>query len=165
MCLTEFRSWLSIFSGPPGQIGEKGERGFDGRNGEPGRPGIPGIPGKDGEDCKVELNYLSGNILVRHSQSSSFPSCANNEVKLWDGYSLLYFEGNEKSHHQDLGKIISNFLKFQNLSYYNILQAWLVLVLIDLALCLSYSVISIIIVIMPVEMINPIGYPQMLPYL
>ena len=26
------------------------------------------------------------------------------ELKLWDGYSLLYVEGNEKSHHQDLGK-------------------------------------------------------------
>ena len=26
---------------------------------------------------------------------------------MWDGYSLLYIEGNEKSHHQDLGSIQS----------------------------------------------------------
>ena len=27
---------------------------------------------------------------------------------MWDGYSLLYLEGNEKSHHQDLGKKIQS---------------------------------------------------------
>jgi collagen type IV alpha len=31
------------------------------------------------------------------------PDCPANTVKLWDGYSLLYFSGNEKSHQQDLG--------------------------------------------------------------
>ena len=43
-------------------------------------------------------------MLVRHSQSSSIPLCNDDEIKLWDGYSLLYLEGNEKSHHQDLGR-------------------------------------------------------------
>ena len=43
-------------------------------------------------------------MLVRHSQSSSIPLCEPGETKMWDGYSLLYIEGNEKSHHQDLGK-------------------------------------------------------------
>ena len=66
---------------------------------------MPGADGKDGDECKVELNYLTGNILVRHSQSSILPECANGEAKLWDGFSLLYIEGNEKAHHQDLGKM------------------------------------------------------------
>ena len=65
---------------------------------------MPGADGKDGDECKVELNYLTGNILVRHSQSSILPECADGEAKLWDGFSLLYIEGNEKAHHQDLGK-------------------------------------------------------------
>ena len=69
-----------------------------------GRPGMPGVNGKDGEECKVELNYLTGNILVRHSQASRVPECGEGEEKLWDGFSLLYIEGNEKAHHQDLGK-------------------------------------------------------------
>ena len=42
-------------------------------------------------------------MLVRHSQTSSIPRCNPGEQMLWDGYSLLYLEGNEKSHHQDLG--------------------------------------------------------------
>ena len=65
---------------------------------------MPGVNGKDGEECKVELNYLTGNILVRHSQASRVPECGEGEEKLWDGFSLLYIEGNEKAHHQDLGK-------------------------------------------------------------
>ena len=69
-----------------------------------GRPGMPGLDGQDGKECQVELNYLTGNILVRHSQSSILPECGEGEEKLWDGFSLLYIEGNEKAHHQDLGK-------------------------------------------------------------
>ena len=42
-------------------------------------------------------------MLVRHSQTSNVPRCEPGELQLWDGYSLLYLEGNEKSHHQDLG--------------------------------------------------------------
>ena len=68
-----------------------------------GSPGIPGMKGRDGEDCRSDLNYLTGNILVRHSQTTSIPRCGDGEVMLWDGYSLLYIEGNEKAHHQDLG--------------------------------------------------------------
>ena len=70
---------------------------------------MPGLDGKDGKECQVELNYLTGNILVRHSQSSILPECGEGEEKLWDGFSLLYIEGNEKAHHQDLGKKESDF--------------------------------------------------------
>ena len=68
-----------------------------------GSPGIPGQPGRDGLSCRSELNYLTGSVLVRHSQSSSIPLCEEGEEQLWDGYSLLYIEGNERAHHQDLG--------------------------------------------------------------
>ena len=43
-------------------------------------------------------------MLVVHSQTTSIPNCPAGASKLWDGYSLLYLEGNEKAHSQDLGK-------------------------------------------------------------
>lgn len=68
-----------------------------------------------------------GYLLVKHSQSQQTPMCPVGMSKLWDGYSLLYFEGQEKAHNQDLGKLaeqykcstvysvssISNFCKVQ----------------------------------------------------
>ena len=45
-----------------------------------------------------------GQLIVRHSQTVEVPKCPNGMRKLWDGYSLLYLEGNEKAHGQDLGK-------------------------------------------------------------
>ena len=71
-----------------------------------GTPGTPGTSGAPGLPCESTLNYLTGNMLVRHSQSSVIPRCEPGEELLWDGYSLLYLEGNEKSHHQDLGLIV-----------------------------------------------------------
>uniref|UniRef100_A0A672U408 Collagen IV NC1 domain-containing protein n=2 Tax=Strigops habroptila TaxID=2489341 RepID=A0A672U408_STRHB len=44
-----------------------------------------------------------GYTLVKHSQSDQIPPCPIGMSKLWDGYSLLYVEGQEKSHNQDLG--------------------------------------------------------------
>ena len=57
--------------------------------------GMPGAPG-----ATPAVGYL----LVKHSQTEYVPQCSPGQTKLWDGYSLLYIEGNEKSHHQDLGK-------------------------------------------------------------
>ena len=45
----------------------------------------------------------SGFLLVVHSQSKTIPTCPENMEKLWDGYSLLYLEGQERAHTQDLG--------------------------------------------------------------
>lgn len=42
-------------------------------------------------------------MLVRHSQTKQIPSCPLNMRVLWVGYSLLYLEGQEKAHTQDLG--------------------------------------------------------------
>ena len=68
---------------------------FPGARGHPGIPGHPGMPGRS-----VSVGYL----LVKHSQSEQTPMCPVGMSKLWDGYSLLYFEGQEKAHNQDLGE-------------------------------------------------------------
>lgn len=65
--------------------------------GEPGAPGEPGLPGP-----RQLLSY--GFMLVRHSQTRQIPSCPLNMRVLWEGYSLLYLEGQEKAHTQDLGR-------------------------------------------------------------
>lgn len=44
-----------------------------------------------------------GFLLVVHSQSESIPRCPLQTEKLWEGYSLLYLEGQEKAYTQDLG--------------------------------------------------------------
>lgn len=111
------RPGLDGVPGPMGNEGQKGDRGLGGLPGQPGRPGFPGQPGKDGESCQSELHYLTGNILVRHSQSSSLPVCGDGESQLWDGYSLLYIEGNEKAHHQDLGAAGSCVSRFNTMPF------------------------------------------------
>lgn len=68
-------------------------------SGEPGPIGDRGFPGPT-----KHLN--SGFLLVRHSQSKNIPTCPLNMRALWHGYSLLYLEGQEKAHTQDLGKYI-----------------------------------------------------------
>ena len=77
-----------IFQGPRGETGPKGE---------------PGLP------CEDQPDYLTGILLVKHSQTIQVPQCEPGHIKLWDGYSLLYIEGNEKAHHQDLGKEVHLF--------------------------------------------------------
>lgn len=65
--------------------------------GKPGSPGLPGMPGRS-----VAVGYT----LVKHSQSEHIPPCPVGMNKLWDGYSLLYVEGQEKAHNQDLGELM-----------------------------------------------------------
>lgn len=72
-----------LFTGPAGLQGPRGQNGTHGRT----------LP--------------SGHMLVRHSQTTSIPECPAGGSKLWDGYSLLYLEGNEKAHSQDLGKLVA----------------------------------------------------------
>ena len=67
---------------------------FSGSRGIPGNAGVPGNPG-----------YIPpvGFLMTKHSQSRGIPECPSGMSKMWEGYSLLYVEGNERSHHQDLG--------------------------------------------------------------
>lgn len=69
---------------------------FVGTSGVPGSAGHPGMPGRS-----VNIGYL----LVKHSQTDQEPMCPVGMAKLWSGYSLLYFEGQEKAHNQDLGTL------------------------------------------------------------
>ncbi|XP_055750936.1 collagen alpha-2(IV) chain-like [Salvelinus fontinalis] len=65
--------------------------------GAPGRSGDAGSPGPT-------TTFNSGFLLVMHSQSDTFLSCPADMTQLWTGYSLLYLEGQEKAHTQDLGQ-------------------------------------------------------------
>lgn len=124
--------------GPPGPIGPPGDRGFPGRDGKPGAPGLmgpkgeigvkgdtglvgivgdQGPPGEPGRPCERQADYLTGTLIVRHSQSTDLPNCEPGHVKLWDGYSLLYIEGNEKAHSQDLGFAGSCVRKFSTMPF------------------------------------------------
>lgn len=119
-------------TGPKGAMGPPGQRGFDGfpglkglkgEAGQPGRPGPQGIagqPGKTGSPGSTGPpgeDYFNGILLVRHSQSVQVPVCPKDMVPLWSGYSLLYIEGNEKSHNQDLGYAGSCLQKFSTMPF------------------------------------------------
>lgn len=68
-----------------------------------GRPGLTGPKGESGQPCSEAPDYLTGILLVKHSQTESVPQCEEGHVKLWDGYSLLYVDGNDYAANQDLG--------------------------------------------------------------
>lgn len=95
-------------SGFPGQPGLPGEDGFPGAQGATGDPGFPGPPGR---------TPPSGFLVVRHSQTESEPECPDSTSRLWTGYSLLYIEGNERSHHQDLGWAGSCMQRFSTMPF------------------------------------------------
>lgn len=106
--------------GPPGPIGPSGLRGEPGLEGFPGISGPigePGLRGEPGAQCEAAADYLTGILLVRHSQSEDIPKCEPGHIKLWDGYSLLYVEGNEKAHSQDLGMAGSCVRKFSTMPF------------------------------------------------
>lgn len=58
-----------------------------------------------------------GYLLVKHSQSEHVPMCPEGMSKVWDGYSLLYFEGQEKAHNQDLGLAGSCLPRFKTIPF------------------------------------------------
>ena len=97
------------FPGPPGPIGLRGLPGLQGPAGPTGLIGPAGPAGRDGEPglpCEATPDYLTGILLVKHSQSVTVPECERGHVKLWEGYSLLYTDGDERAHSQDLGKYL-----------------------------------------------------------
>lgn len=96
-------------TGPPGPSGLSG---LPGPSGAPGLPGLqgpagsPGFIGEPGAPCEAAPDYLTGILLVKHSQSQSVPVCEPGHIKLWEGYSMLYTDGDERAHSQDLGEFI-----------------------------------------------------------
>lgn len=65
--------------------------------------GIDGSKGSKGPSGVAGKIRPPGHLLVRHSQTVDVPECPTGMHKLWEGYSLLYLEGSEKAHNQDLG--------------------------------------------------------------
>ena len=108
------------FTGPPGLTGYPGKPGIDGPVGPPGLqgpPGFPGLKGEQGAPCDITPDYLTGILLVKHSQSQSVPTCDRGHIQLWEGYSLLFTDGDERAHSQDLGKY--NFSNSFSMKYFS----------------------------------------------
>uniref|UniRef100_A0A3P9DEF1 Collagen IV NC1 domain-containing protein n=1 Tax=Maylandia zebra TaxID=106582 RepID=A0A3P9DEF1_9CICH len=116
--------------GPSGRLGRTGVPGFQGPLGDPGPPGFPGSPGAQGQDFwfpgtigprgipgSVGRSHSIGYTLVKHSQSTQVPMCPQGMAKLWEGYSLLYVEGQEKAHNQDLGQPGSCLPRFNTIPF------------------------------------------------
>lgn len=54
---------------------------------------------------------------MKHSQNSQVPMCPQGMAQLWEGYSLLYVEGQEKAHNQDLGQPGSCLPRFSTIPF------------------------------------------------
>lgn len=104
-------------SGSPGFPGEKGTAGLPGFPGLEGVPGPPGPPGFNGPPGPAGPAYRDGFTIVTHSQTAQVPPCPQNTQKLWEGYSLLYIEGNERAHNQDLGQAGSCLQRFSTMPF------------------------------------------------
>lgn len=74
---------------------------FVGPRGYPGPPGPDGFPGQVGPPGPSSMDH--GFLVTRHSQTVEVPFCPQGTSLIYDGYSLLYVQGNERSHGQDLG--------------------------------------------------------------
>lgn len=70
--------------------------------GHPGPPGPDGVPGQVGPPGPSSMDH--GFLVTRHSQMVEVPNCPEGTSLIYDGYSLLYVQGNERSHGQDLGE-------------------------------------------------------------
>lgn len=73
-----------------------------GPRGHPGPPGPDGVPGQVGPPGPSSMYH--GFLVTRHSQTVDVPQCPEGTSLIYDGYSLLYVQGNERSHGQDLGE-------------------------------------------------------------
>jgi len=82
-------------SGDIGPVGPAGQRGMKGNRGDSGEPGDPGEAGQAGTPF---------NVITLHSQTNITPPCPAGSVRLWEGYSLGFTDGDGFGHGQDLGK-------------------------------------------------------------
>lgn len=64
---------------------------------------MEGERGPPGNDSDI---MTDGYLLTRHSQTTEIPTCPTG-TKMWEGYSILYLEGNERAHGQDLSKLFT----------------------------------------------------------
>jgi len=74
---------------------------FQGPCGLPGEVGAKGAQGPPGQ--KLGNGKRDGFIFTRHSQTTDVPDCPCGSKRLYIGYSLLFINGNNFGHGQDLG--------------------------------------------------------------
>uniref|UniRef100_A0A3Q2GNK3 Collagen IV NC1 domain-containing protein n=1 Tax=Cyprinodon variegatus TaxID=28743 RepID=A0A3Q2GNK3_CYPVA len=110
--------------GAKGDVGLPGFQGLPGQKGDigfPGPPGNPGPPGSDGPQGPPGIpgsgSAAHGFLLTRHSQTEFPPSCPDGTNPIYDGYSLLYVQGNERAHGQDLGTAGSCLRRFSPMPF------------------------------------------------
>ncbi|MEQ2313979.1 hypothetical protein AMECASPLE_007436 [Ameca splendens] len=103
------------FNGPPGRKGETGSVGQPGQKGNPGPPGSDGPQGPPGIPGSVSAAH--GFLVTRHSQTEVAPDCPLGTSPIYDGYSLLYVQGNERAHGQDLGTAGSCLRRFSPMPF------------------------------------------------
>uniref|UniRef100_A0A669PMC3 Collagen IV NC1 domain-containing protein n=1 Tax=Phasianus colchicus TaxID=9054 RepID=A0A669PMC3_PHACC len=131
---------LPGFQGATGMAitGPKGNRGIPGADGRPGIfrnlknviiffftftgqpgligfPGLQGLPGSPGTTTTGPTRR--GFIFTRHSQSTKIPSCPPGTSQIYIGYSLLFVQGNERAHGQDLGTAGSCLQRFTTMPF------------------------------------------------
>ncbi|NXC83819.1 CO4A3 protein, partial [Cercotrichas coryphoeus] len=58
-----------------------------------------------------------GFIFTRHSQTTKIPSCPHGTSQIYVGYSLLFVQGNERAHGQDLGTAGSCLQRFSTMPF------------------------------------------------
>uniref|UniRef100_A0A3Q4G0A3 Collagen IV NC1 domain-containing protein n=1 Tax=Neolamprologus brichardi TaxID=32507 RepID=A0A3Q4G0A3_NEOBR len=100
------------FNGPPGRkgdIGPAGQPGNPGPRGSDGPQGPPGVPGS--------VSAAHGFLITRHSQTTDDPECPTGTKFIYNGYSLLYVQGNERAHGQDLGTAGSCLRRFSTMPF------------------------------------------------
>uniref|UniRef100_A0A3Q3WUJ2 Collagen IV NC1 domain-containing protein n=1 Tax=Mola mola TaxID=94237 RepID=A0A3Q3WUJ2_MOLML len=111
----------SGLDGPPGFSGPSGRKGDNGPAGQPGPRGYPGPPGSDGPQglpgLPGSVSAAHGFLITRHSQGRDVPFCPDGTNLIYDGYSLLYVQGNERAHGQDLGTAGSCLRRFSTMPF------------------------------------------------
>uniref|UniRef100_A0AAR2KDP2 Collagen, type IV, alpha 5 (Alport syndrome) n=1 Tax=Pygocentrus nattereri TaxID=42514 RepID=A0AAR2KDP2_PYGNA len=107
--------------GIPGPAGVKGDPGFPGPQGLPGERGFPGPAGAEGPQGSPGapglVSAAHGFLITRHSQSVDLPRCPDGTTPIYNGYSLLYVQGNERAHGQDLGTAGSCLKRFSTMPF------------------------------------------------
>uniref|UniRef100_A0A3B4A7R9 Collagen IV NC1 domain-containing protein n=1 Tax=Periophthalmus magnuspinnatus TaxID=409849 RepID=A0A3B4A7R9_9GOBI len=129
---TQGEPGLPGVSGPPGDSGQMGPpvRGFDGPQGANGLPGFSGLPGAEGfrgdlgrkgaigPPGKLEgASHSDGFLFTRHSQSLHIPECPAALSRVYSGFSLLFINGNNRAHGQDLGSLGSCLPRFSTMPF------------------------------------------------
>lgn len=82
--------------------------GITGPQGQTGAKGAPGQPGP-----WTDILEKDSFLFTRHSQDIRIPECPPGSTQVYSGYSLLFINGNNRAHGQDLGNSSSTLTQLQ----------------------------------------------------